>query len=126
VGFPGAGVTQQHERLPGVDPRSGSQAGEGRGDAGDVIGVEVGQPLGPGEPGFGDAAGPAAAGPVVDLGRQQLGEVAQVGVPFPDGDLSQAGGVGADGRQFQFAGSSADRGQRSSVGHGHRVLPDSS
>jgi hypothetical protein len=61
-----AGVTEQHQRLAGVDPRPGGQGGESGGDAGDRVGAEVGQPLDPGEAGFGDAAGPAAAGALVD------------------------------------------------------------
>jgi hypothetical protein len=111
--------------LAGVDPRPGGEAGELGGDAGDGVGVEVGQPLDPRESGFGDAAGPAAAGAIVDLGGQDLGEIAQVGVAFADGDLREPGGVGADGRQLELAGGRADRGQRRGVGHaGHRVLPD--
>jgi hypothetical protein len=44
---------------------------------------------------FGDAAAPAAAGAVVDLGGQRLGQVGQVGLPFADGDVGEPGGVGA-------------------------------
>jgi hypothetical protein len=99
-----------------------TRGGEGGRDAGDRVGAEVGQPLDARELRFGDAAGPAAAGAVVDLGGQDLGEVAQVRLPFPDRDLSQAGSVGADGRQFELAGGSTDRGQRGGVGDGcHRV-----
>ena len=119
-----APVPEGDDRLAGVDPGASREGGELRGDAGDDVGVEVGQPLEAREPGFGDAAGAAAAGPVVDLGGQDLGEVSQVGVPFPDGDLGEAGGVGADGWQFQLAGSRADRGHRGSVGDaGHRAPP---
>ncbi len=67
VGFAGAGVAEQHDRLTGVDPRAGGEGGEGGRDAGDGVGVEVGQPLDAGEAGFADAAGPAAAGAVVGL-----------------------------------------------------------
>ena len=89
--------------------------------------IEVGQPLDAGEAGFADAAGPAAAGAVVGLGGEDLGEVGQVGLPFPDRDLGQPGGLVADGRQFQLAGCGADRGQGGGVGHaGHRVSPVSS
>jgi hypothetical protein len=50
-----------------------------------------------------------------------------VGMPFPDRDLSQPGGVGADGGQLELAGGRADRGQRRGVGQaGHRVPPASS
>jgi hypothetical protein len=51
---------------------------------------EVGQPFDAGGTGFGDAAGAAAAGAVVDLGGQQLGEVGQ-GVAFADGGLGEPG-----------------------------------
>jgi hypothetical protein len=83
VGLARAGVTDQHDRLPGVDPRAGGESGKLGGDAGDGIGVEVGQPLEAGEAGFADAAGAAAAGPVVGLGGQDLGKVGQVGLAFP-------------------------------------------
>ena len=76
----GARVPEQDDWLAGVDPCSGGEGCEGGGDAGDGVGVEVGQPLDAGETGFGDAAGPAAFGAVVDLGGQDLGEVGQVGL----------------------------------------------
>jgi hypothetical protein len=98
---------EQDQLLGGVDPRPGREDGEGGGDAGDAVGFEVGQPVAPREAGFGHAAGPAAAGAVVYLGGQDLCEVAQVGVPFPDGDVGEPGGVSADGRQFQLAGGGA-------------------
>ena len=127
VGFAGAGVAEQHGRLAGVDPGTGGEGSELRCDAGDHAGAEVSQPLDAGEAGFGDAAGAAAAGPVVDFGGQDLGEVAQVGVAFADGGLGEPGGVGADGGQFQLAGGGADRGQGRGVGHAaHRVPPVSS
>jgi len=45
MGLPGSGVTEQNQGLAGVDPRTGGEGGELRGDAGDDVGVEVGQPL---------------------------------------------------------------------------------
>jgi hypothetical protein len=42
VGVAGAGVPEQDQGVPGVDPRAGGQGGEGGGDAGDGVGVEVG------------------------------------------------------------------------------------
>jgi hypothetical protein len=120
----GAGVAEQDNWLAGVDPGAARDGGEGCGDAGDDVGVEVSQPLDPREPRLGDAPGAAAAGAVVDLGGQDLGQVGQVGLVFPDGGLGEP--VGADGRQSQLAGGGADGGQGSGVGHGHRVLPDSS
>jgi hypothetical protein len=127
MGLAGAGVPEQDDRLAGVDPRPCSQGGQGGRDAGDGVGVEVSQPLDAGETRFGDAAGPAAACAVVDLCGQDLGQVGQVGLPFADGDLGQPGSVGADGRQLELAGGSADGGQGGGVGDGsHRVLRDSS
>jgi hypothetical protein len=40
----------------------------------------------------------AAAGAVVEFGGEDSGEVSQVGVAFPGGDLSEPGGLVADGR----------------------------
>jgi hypothetical protein len=68
VGLAGAGVAEQDQGLAGVDPRPGGQRGEGGRDAGDGVGVEVGQPLDAREARFGDAAGAAAAGAIIDLG----------------------------------------------------------
>ena len=91
--------------------------------AGDGVGVEVGQPLEAREAGFGDAAGAAPGGAVVELGGQDLGEVGQVGGVFPGGDLGQPGGLVADGGQLELAGGGADRGLGGGVGHGgHGML----
>ena len=76
----------------------------------DGVDVEVGEPFQARELGLVDAAGAAAFGAVVDLGGEDLGEEPQVGLAFPDGDLGQAGGFGADGGQVQFPGGGADRG----------------
>jgi len=91
---------------------------EGRGDGGDGVGVEVGQPLEPGEAGVGDAAGAAPGGAVVEFGGQDLGEVGQVGGMVPGGDLGEAGGLVADGGQVQLAGGGADGGLGGGVGYG--------
>src|SRR6516162_3952800 len=66
----------------------------------------------------GDAAGPAPGGAVIQLGGQDFGEVGQVGLVFPGGDLGQAGGLVADGEQLEFAGRGADGGLGGGVGHG--------
>jgi len=93
----------------------------------DGVAVEVREPFEAREAGFGDEAGAAAAGAVVELGGQDLREVGQVGVAFPDGDLGEPGGLVADGGQFQLAHRCADGGLSGGVGHGgHRVLPVSS
>ena len=97
---------------------------------GDGVDVEVREPFQPRELGVVDAPGAAAFGAVVDLGGEDFGEVAQVGVAFPVGDLGQAGRFGADGGQVQLAGGRADRGLRGGVdgrlawpGGGHDSLP---
>jgi hypothetical protein len=73
------------------------------------------------------ASGTAPAGAVVDLGSQDLREVGQVSLAFPNGDLSHPGGVGADGWQLELARGSSDGGQRGGVGHaGQPEPPDSS
>lgn len=66
-----------------------------------------------GEAGFADAAGAAPGGAVVGLGGEDLRQVGQVGVMFPEGD---PGGVGADGGQFQLASGRADGCQCCGVG----------
>ena len=50
-----------------------------------------------GDLGFGHAADPASLEPVVDLGGEDFGEVSQVGAAFPDRDLREPDGLGADG-----------------------------
>ena len=79
------------------------------------------KPFQPRELGFVDASGAAAFGAVVDLGGEDFGEVAEVGVAFPVGDLGQAGRFGADGGQVQFAGGGADGGLRGGV-DGRRLV----
>jgi hypothetical protein len=51
VRLAGSGVAEGDDRLPGVDPRTGGEGGQGCGDAGDDVSVEVSQPLEPGEAG---------------------------------------------------------------------------
>ena len=117
VGLAGAGVAEQHDRFAGVDPGAGGEVAEGgRGDAGHGVEVEVGQPFDAGELGFGDAAGAAAVGAVVDFGGEDFGEEREVGLPFPGGDLGEPGGFVADGGQVQFAGGGADGGLGGGVG----------
>jgi hypothetical protein len=124
VSLAGAAVAEQHDRLACVQVGARGKPGElGGGDGGHGVGVEVREPLEPREARFGDAAGAAAAGTVVELGGQDLGEIGQVGVAFPDGDLGEPGGLVADGGQLQLAGRCADGGLRGGIGHGgHRVL----
>ena len=72
-----------------------------------------------------DAPGAAPFGAVVDLGGQDLGEVTQVGLAFPVGDLGEADRLGAHGGQMQFAGGGADRGLRGGI-DGRRLAGGSS
>jgi hypothetical protein len=104
VGLAGAAVAEQHDRLAVVQVGAGGQAGEeGGGDGRDGVGAEVGQSLDAREAGFGDAAGAAPGGTVVELGGEDLGEVGQIGGVFPGGDLGQPGGLVADGGQLEVA-----------------------
>ena len=116
MGLAGAGVTEQHDRFAGVHVVPGGEVAQGGGcDAGDGVDVELRQPFQPRELGVVDAPGAASFGAVVDLGGQDLGEVAQVGLAFPVGDLGQAGGFGADGRQVQLTCRGADGGLRGGI-----------
>ena len=96
---------------------------------GDGVDVEVRQSFEPRELGVVDASGAASFGAVVDLGGQDFGEVAQVGVAFPVGDLGEADRFGAHGGQVQLAGRGADGGLgggvggRGRAGGGHEWLP---
>jgi hypothetical protein len=97
------------------------------GDGRHGVGAEVGQLFDARESGFGDAAGAAPGGAVVELGGEDFGEVGQVGGAFPGGDLGQPGGLVADGGQAQLADRGADRGLGGGVGHGgHGILLASS
>ena len=66
-------------------------------DGGDGVDVEVRESFQPWELGVVDASGSASVGAVVDLGCEHFGEVAEVGLSFPLGDLGQPGGFGTDG-----------------------------
>jgi hypothetical protein len=108
----------------------GGQVAQGRGsDAGDSVDVELRQPFQPWELRLVDAPGTTPFGAVVDLGGQHLGEVAQVGVAFPVGDLGETDSFGAHRRQVQLAGGGADRSSRGGIdgprlaGGGHESLP---
>jgi hypothetical protein len=124
VGLARAAVPEQDDRLAFVQVGTCGQVCElAGGDGGDCAGVEVGEPLEAGEAGFGDAAGAAPGGAVVEFGGEDLGEVGQVGGAFPGGDLGQPGSLVADGGQLELAGGDADRGLGGGVGHGgHGML----
>ena len=117
VGFAGAGVAEQHDRVSGVDPGAGGEGGElGGADGRDGAGVEAGEPLEARELRLGDAAGAAAGGSVAEFGGQDLGEAGQVGASSAGGDLGEPGGFGADGGQAQLASGRADGGLGGGVG----------
>jgi len=88
----------------------GEVAQGGGGDGGNGVDVEFGEAFESGEFGVVDAAGAASFAAVVDFGGQDFGEVAEVGLAFPVGDVGQAGGFGAHGGQVQFSGRGADAG----------------
>ena len=116
VALAGAGVAEQHDGFPGVEVVPGGELAEGGGlQGGDGVDVEVGEPFQAGELGVVDAAGPATFGAVVDLGGEDFGEVGQVGLAFPVGDLGQPGRLGPHGGQVQLTGGGADRGLRCSI-----------
>ena len=116
MGLAGAGVAEQHDRFAGVHVVPGGQLAEQGGrDTGDGVDVEVRQAFEPRELGVVDAPGAASFGAVVDLGGQDFGEVAQVGVAFPVGDLGQADRFGAHRGQVQLACGRADRGLRGGI-----------
>ena len=119
------------DRFAGVHVVPGGELAEGSGlDGRDGVDVEVGESFQARELGVVDASGAASFGAVIDLGSQDFGEVAQVGLPFPCRDLGQPRGFGADGRQVQLACRCADRGLRGRINGarrgGHVPLPVSS
>jgi hypothetical protein len=91
-------LPEQHDRLAGGHVGAGGEVGQGgRGDAVHGVHVELGQPLEARELGLADAAGAAALAAVVDLGGEDFGEVAEVGLAFPHRDLGQPVRFGPDG-----------------------------
>jgi len=111
------GVTEQHDWFAGVHVVTGGEVSQDGGcDAWDGVDVEVCQPFQSRELGVVDAAGTAPFGAVVDLGGEDLGGVAQVGLAFPVGDLGQADRFGAQRGQTQLACGGADRGLRGGPG----------
>ena len=97
MGLAGAGVTEQHDWFAGVHVVPAGQLPEDGGrDSGHGIDIEVRQAFQPRELGVVDAPGAAPFGAVVDLGGEDFGEVTQVGVAFPVGDLGEADRFGAD------------------------------
>ena len=72
-----------------------------------------------------DPALAPALGPLVDLGRQDLGQERQVGEVGALGDLAQAHGLGPHRGQVQLPGGGADGGLGGGVGHGSHELASS-
>jgi hypothetical protein len=79
--------------------------------------VEGAQRLVPREPGGLDPALGAAAGAVVALGHEQLGEEPAVGHLLAGGGLGQVGELGADRGQVQHAAGLVDGGVGGLLGH---------
>jgi hypothetical protein len=119
VGLAGARVAEQAHRFALVEVVALGQGGDGGRRHGRRREVEVAEALGAREAGFFEAPLPASFGPVVDLGGEDLGQVAQVARPGARGHLGQSGRLLAHGREVQLLGGGADGGQGSVVsGHG--------
>ena len=74
-----------------------------------------------------DPAQPAPFAPVVDLGGQHLGQVAEVGGVAALRHLGQAHALGAHRRQVELPGGRPDGGLGRRVGHlGHHPTPSRS
>jgi hypothetical protein len=99
--------------------RSAREPGELRGgDGGHGASAELGEPLDAREARFGDAPGAGAAGAVVDLGGEDLGEERQVGVWRSRTAISaRRVAWSRTGGQAQFSGG-ADSGLRGGVADG--------
>lgn len=102
--FAGPGVAEQHDRFAGIHVTPTCQLSEeSEGDAGDGINIEVRQSFPSRKLGVVDTSGAASAGAFVDLGGEDFGEITQVCLAFPSGDLGEADLFGAHGGQMQFA-----------------------
>lgn len=121
VGLAGAGVAEEHNGFAGVEVGARREGRDGGGvDRGRRVEVEVGEAFGAREVGFVDAALAAPFDAFVDLGGEDLGEEAEVALLGALGDLSEAGGIGADHGEAQFSGGGPDGCGGSGVGHlGH-------
>ena len=112
----GAGVAEQHDGFAGVHVGAGGEVAR---VAGAMVGtastLKSASRLRRGNLASLMRRARRRSAAVVDLGGEDLGEVAEVGASFPDGDLGQSGGFGADGGQVQFAGGGADGGLRGGV-----------
>jgi hypothetical protein len=83
--FPRPAVAEQDDRLAGLDPGTRREGREDGGfDRGRRPEVELGEALGPREPRLGDPAFLAPALPIVDLCREEFGDVRPMGDPVPD------------------------------------------
>jgi hypothetical protein len=121
-----AGVAQQHDGLAGVHVGAAGQGGDGgRVDRWGGGEVEVGQALHAGETSFVHAPGPAALGPLVHFGREDLGQKTQIGRLGTLGHLGHMGGVGAHHGQAQFPGGRPYGCQGGGVSHGRCHLDPS-
>ena len=99
------------EREAFPDPVAGGEGVDDGGVDGRVrIEVEGAQRLLAGEPGGLDLALGAAAGAVVALGHEHLGEETAVGHLLAGGGVGEVGELGADGGQVQHAAGLVDGG----------------
>jgi hypothetical protein len=111
VGLAGAGVADEAERQPFLHPVAGGQGVDDGGVDGRVgVEGEGAQRFLAGEPGGLDLALGAAAGAVVALGHEHLGEEAPVGHLLAGGGVGEVGELGADGGQVQHPAGLVDGG----------------
>jgi hypothetical protein len=110
----GAGATRAALRAAGWE----CQPDGGRRDAWCRGGVELLQPLEPGEVGLQGAADAAALGALVDLGCQDLGQEAAVRQPFAGGVVGDPRVLGGDGGQVELPAGDPDGGLGGLLGHG--------
>jgi len=117
VRFSGAGITDQAERVPGLDPGAGRELVDRRGvHRGVGLEIELLDALVAGEAGVVDAASGAALVPVVTLGHHQFGEEPEVGQLLALGRGRDLFEPVADRGQPQHASAGVDRGDRGLFG----------
>ena len=112
-----------------IEARHRLQRGEhGRVDARGRGEVEVGEVLEAREARLADAALAAAGVAVLELGCEQLSQVAEVALAVAQRRLGERTGLLAHGREVQLAGGRLDLQRRRLLGQGgaHRALPASS
>jgi hypothetical protein len=118
----GAAVAEKDDRITRAQIAARGQHGDGgRVHARRGREIEVAQALDPWEPSFMDPALTAAFGPFVDFGREDLGQVTQVGGLGALRHFGQPHAFGPHRRQVQVPRRCPNGGLGGSVGHlGHQ------